>query len=145
MEDALQLKLSRRGIVAGIAVAPMLPATPMQTKADVELIALGGQFADIVRLLAVCDWKDEELDSCLANIAAAIVNTQATTMEGMMVKARIACWVKSGNLNLKWMPFDDRIFEDQGDYRMAMSIVRDLIRLHDPGLEGRSDAYLPRP
>jgi hypothetical protein len=48
-------------------------------------------------------------------------------MEGLCVKARAACWALLGDLN-----------DPAGattDERMALSIVRDLIRLYHPALE----------
>ena len=48
---SMQSKLSRRGVVAGIAIAPVLSATLMQKEADAELVGLGKQFTDMVELL----------------------------------------------------------------------------------------------
>jgi hypothetical protein len=46
----MESKLSRRGVVTGMAVAPVLQATLMQTEADAEFAALGEQFTDLVNL-----------------------------------------------------------------------------------------------
>jgi hypothetical protein len=43
------------------------------------------------------------------------------------VKARAACWALLGDL--------DPAGQSTTDKRMALSLVRDLIRLYDPGLE----------
>jgi hypothetical protein len=60
-------------------------------------------------------------------IEAEIVATSATTIEGLRVKARAACWALLGDL--------DPAGESTTDKRMALSIVRDLVRHCDPGLE----------
>jgi hypothetical protein len=48
-------------------------------------------------------------------------------MEGLYVKAQAACWALLGDL--------DPMNESTTDRRMAVSIIRDLVRLHEPGLE----------
>ena len=48
-------------------------------------------------------------------------------MEGLCVKARASCWALLGDL--------DDASDATTDRRMTLSIVRDLIRLYDPGLE----------
>ena len=55
------------------------------------------------------------------------VATPATTMEGLYVKARAGCWALLGDLDA-----DEHASADQ---RMALSIMRDLIRLYQPSLE----------
>jgi hypothetical protein len=119
------MRISRRKVIAGMAATP-ITTTAGTTTDDAELNALGDQFADIVRALDACAWNDDELESRLHKIEAAIVNTQATTTEGMLVKARIACWSRIGDLG----PAGSTV-----EHRMGLSIVRDLIRLNDPGLE----------
>jgi hypothetical protein len=63
----------------------------------------------------------------LDRIEAQIVATQATTIKGLRVKAQAACWALLGDLDPAGQPTTDK--------RMALSIVRDLIRLYDSGLE----------
>jgi hypothetical protein len=65
----------------------------------------------------------EQLDRLVSEIAT----TQASTMQGFCVKARAACWALLGDL--------DEPGDATTDRRMALSIVRDLIRLYSPGLE----------
>jgi len=65
--------------------------------------------------------------SRLGSLEAAIGGVQATTLQGLQVKARVACWARFGDL--------DPIGQQNIDSRMALSIVRDLIRLYDPALE----------
>src|ERR1700730_8357632 len=48
-------------------------------------------------------------------------------MEGLRVKARAACWARLGDL--------DPASGSTTDERMALPIIRDLIRLFDPNLE----------
>ena len=62
-----------------------------------------------------------------SHITAEILTIQAKTIEGLSVKARAACWALLGDLD----PTDNMTL----DRSMALSIVRDLIRLHDPSLE----------
>jgi hypothetical protein len=95
--------------------------------ADAELAALGHQFEKIERVLDDSNWADDISFARLAEIEVAILNTQAKTVEGLCVKARAACWALLGDLD----PTDGATT----DRRMALSIVRDLIRLHDPGFE----------
>jgi hypothetical protein len=70
------------------------------------------------------DWQVLEQ---LGWLDAEIVGMEAVTMEGLCVKARAACWALLGDL--------DPAGQLTTDKRMALSIVRDLIRLYDPGLE----------
>jgi hypothetical protein len=70
-------------------------------------------------------WGD--MADALDRIESAILNTQAVTMEGLRVKARAACWARLGDL--------DPASGSTTDERMALSIIRDLIRLFDPKLE----------
>ncbi|HEY5505367.1 MAG TPA: hypothetical protein VIK28_09430, partial [Sedimentisphaerales bacterium] len=61
---------------------------------------------------------------CIEN---AILTSHATTIDGLRVKARAACWALLGDLNPSG--------ELTTDKRMALSIVRDLILLYDSYLE----------
>jgi hypothetical protein len=94
---------------------------------DANLVMLGQQFAEIVRALDDRDWLDAEPLAKLAEVEGRILNTQAVTMEGLYVKAQAACWALLGDL--------DPMNESTTDRRMAVSIIRDLVRLHEPGLE----------
>jgi hypothetical protein len=111
-------------MVAGIATT--LTTTPAGAKTDTELVALGNQFDALTRVLDTADlWGD--MADALDRIERAILNTQAKTMEGLRVKARAACWARLGDL--------DPASGSTTDERMALSIIRDLIRLFDPKLE----------
>jgi hypothetical protein len=96
----MQSTLSRRGVVAGIAVAPMLPTQVVQKEADAELAALGEQFTATVELLfSDSDWtSNKALLSRLEEIGQEIMDTPATTMSGLVVKARVACFVQGSGL-----------------------------------------------
>jgi hypothetical protein len=110
-------------MVGGIAT---LATTPTAANADTELVALGNQFDALTRVLDAADlWGD--MAYALDRIERAILNTQAKTMEGLRVKARAACWARLGDL--------DPASGSTTDERMALSIIRDLIRLFDPKLE----------
>jgi hypothetical protein len=63
----------------------------------------------------------------LGRVGAEILTIQAKTIDGLRVKARAACWALLGDL--------DSVDDSTLDKSMALSIVRDLIRLHDPSLE----------
>ena len=118
------MPISRRDMVAGIATT--LTTTPAGAKMDTELVALGSQFDALTRVLDAADlWGD--MAYALDRIERAILNTQAKTMEGLRVKARAACWARLGDL--------DPASGSTTDERMALSIIRDLIRLFDPKLE----------
>jgi hypothetical protein len=97
---SMQSKLSRRGVVAGIAVAPMLPTQVVQKEADAELAALGEQFTATVELLfSDTEWPNNKaLLLQLEEIGTAIMDTPATTMSGLVIKARVACFVQGSGL-----------------------------------------------
>jgi hypothetical protein len=118
------LPISRRERVGGIA---SLAATPAGAKADTELVALGNQFDALTRVFDSADPWDDVAEAQFAKLESAILDTQAVTMEGLRVKARAACWARLGDL--------DPASGSTTDARMALSIIRDLIRLFDPKLE----------
>ena len=134
----MQSKLSRRGVVAGIAATPVLPATLMQTEADAKLAALGAQFTELVNQLNESAWSDKALLSRLADIGTAIMDTPATTMQALVVKARIACFCQGSGV---WLWIDPDV---QPGWHFAMSIVADLVRRYDPDLEWTND-LVPSP
>jgi hypothetical protein len=111
------------------AVALCRPARTVG--ADIVLLALGQRFD---ALAAQIDHTIEHgLDIAWATleefgrIDAAIVATSATTMDGLYVKARAACWALLGDF--------DSANQSASGARMAFSMMRDLIRLHAPHLE----------
>jgi hypothetical protein len=98
---------------------------------DAPLIDLGRQLDVLTTTIddATENRLDIEMDVLdrFANIVEEIANAQATTIEGLFVKARTACWALLGDLT-----YDDQATAAQ---MMALSIIRDLIRIHDPSLE----------
>jgi hypothetical protein len=118
------MPISRREMVGGIA---SVATTPAGAKTDTELVALGNQFDALTRVFDSADPWDDVAEAQFAKLESAILNTQAVTMEGLRVKARAACWARLGDL--------DPASGSTTDARMALSIIRDLIRLFDPKLE----------
>jgi hypothetical protein len=126
--------LSRRELVAALAVPPMAPLAtiePNTSASDAQLIALGRQFDNVTAQVdnaidEKLDIADDVLDQ-LGRIEAKITATPALTIDGLRVKARAACWALLGDL--------DDGDPSTMDKRIALSIVRDLIRVYDPSLE----------
>jgi hypothetical protein len=126
-------KLSRRAVVVGLGATSTQSTTlaAQNSSPDARLIALGHLFDEMT---AQWDYAADsgslfagESFERLSRIDREIVATEGKTTEGLLVKARAACWARLGDLD----PLD----EPTTDRRMALSIVRDLIRLHDPGRE----------
>ena len=127
-------KPSRRAVVRTLVVAPMIPMAAFSEELhsdDAELMALGRQFDDVAAKIdqAIDHKSDLTMDTLnqLGMIEGEILSAQAKTVEGLRVKARAACWALLGDL--------DATSQASTDKRMALSIVRDLIRLYDPQLE----------
>jgi hypothetical protein len=127
------LAVSRRAAVGSFAALVLsvstLPAAASST--DAHLLLLGRDFDAVTARLdhAIASGTDfdDDLLQQLDHLSAEIANTQASTMEGLCVKARAACWASLGDL--------DDPADSTTDRRMAISIVRDLIRLYEPCLE----------
>jgi len=119
--------LSRR---AALFLVGMLPSLP-QLRAGSLLVSLGHQFDEITARLddAMDNGQDISSGSLfeLTRIEEQILNKPATTIEEFCVKARVACWALLGDL--------DHADNSTADSRAALSIIRDLIRLHRPSLE----------
>lgn len=121
--------ISRRSVLLSAAV---IPASSMSKSAqtpatDHILFALGRKFDALTEKLdGDLNMPWETLEE-FSRIEAQILATSATTLEGLCVKARAACWALLGDL--------DSNEQSTTDKRMALSIVRDLIRLYDPSLE----------
>jgi hypothetical protein len=124
--------LSRRAIVRSLAVAPLATIGTVEAKGNsTKLLTLGRQFDDAAAQIDYgiehgSDIADNFLDR-LGAISGEIEETPATMIEEFRVKARAACWALLGDLNSGDQSTTDK--------RMALSIVRDLIRLYDPDLE----------
>ena len=126
-------RLSRRSILGSLAVSPVLASPTLTTEASAgaRVLALGRQFdalaAQIDRAIEHSSDITQDVLDQFTRIEAEIVATPATTIDGLRVKARAACWALLGDL--------DSADRSSTDKRMALSMVRDLIRLHDPNLE----------
>ena len=124
-------KISRRSALFSAGLLSLLGPTRAEA-ADLELTGLGRQFDAVAAKLDRAiehglniDWSDLKE---FGRIVDEIVVTPATTIEGLCVKARVRCWARLGDL-------DDHGEQSTDEDRMALSIVRDLIRLHHPDLE----------
>lgn len=124
---------SRRSLVAGLAIAPTLCASTVSyaSPSDRALIELGARFNSVTASLDHyidngMDVPMSELEQ-LGSIESEILSLQATTIDGLRVKARAACWTLLGDI--------DPTAGQTTDARMALSIVRDLIRQFDGQLE----------
>lgn len=127
-----EIRASRRTLLAGLATVPVAQfATERMTTDDAKLIALGGKFDILAAEIdhSIESGSDITIDALeqFSQIGAEILTIQAKTIDGLRVKARAACWALLGDLD----PSDNMTL----DRSMALSIVRDLIRLHDPSLE----------
>jgi hypothetical protein len=123
---------SRRALLASIAVLPTAQfATGATTTDDTKLIVLGRRFDALAAEIdhSIERGPDIAMDALeqFSRVGAEILAIEAKTIEGLSVKARAACWALLGDLD----PVDDSTL----DKSMALSIVRDLIRLHHPHLE----------
>jgi hypothetical protein len=132
--DEVKSVISRRSALSVLAASPLLIAvmTSAETSsADSRLLALGRDFDAAAGKLDHAITTGIDFDNGLLEqldrLDSEIVTTQASTMQGLSVKARAACWALLGDL--------DDPGDTTTDRRMSLSIVRDLIRLCDPGLE----------
>jgi hypothetical protein len=125
--------LSRRCVVRSVASLPLcaLPTHIKNDAADAPLFALGlafdavsGQIDHAIEHGLHLDW---DLLREFDRIEAEILARSATTLEGLFVKAKVACWGLLGDLE----PSSQSGTLD----RIALSIIRDLVRLHRPELE----------
>jgi hypothetical protein len=126
--------ISRRSVLNSLAISTMLSATvfPVEVSAaDTHLIELGYAFDALAEEIdrSIEHARDINMDVLekFSQVTAEILTIQAKTIDGLRVKARAACWGSLGDLD----PTENMTL----DRSMALSIVRDLIRLHDPSLE----------
>jgi hypothetical protein len=89
---------TRRAVIAGVAVDPaLLPVTTSARESpDARLLELGRQFQAVTQGLESCEWSDDALFERLDAVENEILRVQATTMEGLFVKASAACWALLG-------------------------------------------------
>ena len=121
--------LSRRQLVMALSISTI--ATSMAARAsvsaDAELIELGDQFDEIAAQIDAPSPVTWAALNRFGELYDKILVAQAQTVEGLRVKARLMCWVRLGDFDLANEAADGK--------QIALSIVRDLIRLYDPHLE----------
>jgi hypothetical protein len=117
--------LSRRSALHSVALLPLVltSKTAQISASDAALVQLGRQFDAVAARIDHGDTARETINY-FSRIYDEIVATPATTMEGLFIKARVECWGLLGDLDA-----------GQPNSNMALSIIRDLIRLHEPSLE----------
>jgi len=125
-------RTSRRALLCGLAVAPLIQlSADAKTENDDELVTFGRKFDLLATSIDHSIEHRLDLDvktlEHFNRVSAEILTMQARTIEGLSVKARAACWGLLGDLDHT----DDMTLNDS----MALSIVRDLIRLYNPYLE----------
>ena len=125
-------RFSRRKAICGLAATIVVSCPegrPLPT--DSDLVALGNEFDCLAAELDRRIDNGLEIDTGFMQrfdvVEAEILSRDAKTIDGLRVKARAACWALLGD-------FEDR---NQGTLstRMAMSIIRDLVRSFDPQSE----------
>ena len=119
---------ARRYVLGALATSPMLARAAMsaeRSSTDGKLAALGRQFETFATQIdnAIKDGTDIAWDVLqrFDRIELEIAATPAETIDGLRVKARVACWALLDDLDLA-----DRSTTDK---RMMASIVRDLMGL----------------
>ena len=122
-------QFSRRSALFSTVIIPAIAVSrPDQTSGvDFSLLTLGHKFDALTEKLdgdLNISWETLEE---FGEVETQIIATPATTIEGLCVKARVTCWALLGDL--------DPNEQSTANERMALSIVRDLIRLYDPNLE----------
>jgi hypothetical protein len=126
----MKFAVSRRGVLSAVSARWLSFATCTSTT-DLHLLVLGRAFEDISatfdELIAGTIDLGDGLMEQFDGIERQILATPATTIEGLRVKARVACWALLGDL--------DAVDQSTTDKRMMASILCDLIRLHDPDME----------
>jgi hypothetical protein len=126
--------VNRRSVLGSLSISTFLAATALPVKAspaDARIIELGHEFNSLAAQIdhAIETRLDVSMDILeqFSRVGAEILTIQAKTIDGLRVKARAACWALLGDLD----PANNMTL----DKSMALSIVRDLIRVHDPSLE----------
>jgi predicted RNA-binding protein len=134
-EQIKQSSFSRRAVLASLVASPFTSTAAtlagMSSFDDAYLLALGRSYGLAATTFDQSivsgdepDWR--ALDE-MAKLETEIVVMEASTVEGFCVKAQVACRALLGDLDPASEPTTQR--------RMALSIVRDLIRLYNPKLE----------
>jgi hypothetical protein len=130
----LTAMLSRRFALKSIATAAILSSAlgpANASAADSHLLFHGREFDEIAAQIDRSIEEGMDLPDALHErfeyVWNVIESTPGTTLEDLQVKARLACWCLLGDLNTPE--------NATGHKRMALSILRDLIRMHRPEME----------
>jgi hypothetical protein len=115
---------SRRRAILSAATSFAGPKRPNTTKPNAELVALGSDFDAVAAQLDNGPSLDLDLAKEFDRLEKEILARSATTLKGLFVKAKIGCWVLLGD-------FEPTLQSSTLD-QVALSIMRDLIRLHRP-------------
>ena len=120
----MSIEISRRRSF----LAAALPLTLFNglPKVDARLNELGFEFDKLAARLDAGDLNFSELDR-FERLFDEICSIQATTIEGLCVKARVGCWTLMGDF--------DSASRSMPGAQAAFSILQDLIRTHHPELE----------
>ena len=120
----------RRFIVAGAGLLALLAKPATAAGNDAELVRLGAQLDAAWSEQVASDKADNDIDEPherACEIAHRIEQMQATTIAGLIVKARACSWCHGGE------PFEPDFFSLDGhpttDLRLAASVFRDLLAL----------------
>ena len=109
---------------AGTAAA-MLPIIPVGAATDWQLLEIGREFDFVSTRLDLCIEQRAELPDYLIGrlgpLLTGLEQIQATTMDGLFVKARAACWDLRGDFTVD----DSSSFSE----RMSLAIIRVLVRV----------------
>ena len=122
-------KLSRRSIVAGLAVAPTFSTTIVDAKMnlpDAKLVALCQESESVSAALERTTTADE-VDAIFARqdvVCDTIALTPANTLQGLCAKARSTAWALEWEIG-SFDPMKEASIHD----RIVASIVQDLLRL----------------
>jgi hypothetical protein len=127
-------EVSRRVMLRALAIFPILSSTIAhagKSSRDADLVAFGEEFdfvaAQMDRAISTRSNFDPDVFERFDEVENKIMRAQATTLEGLSVKARVICWGLLGDL--------DPANEGTMKGKLAISIVRNLIRLNAPDLE----------
>lgn len=124
--------LSRRTLISWLAaLCPAGFTSEVHARPDAGLNELGLQFDYVSSSIDLAiEGRQELCQSMLQRmdeLVKAIDSQSATTLDGLRIKARVAAWALSGDLDARQ---DSELAQD-----MSRSILCDLIRNFDPNRE----------
>jgi hypothetical protein len=95
-------------------------------ESDAELSRLWSEFVKLAAKLDADESSSGELER-FEKLFDEICAAQATTIDGLCIKARVGCWTLMGDF--------DSASKSMPGARVAFSIMQDLIRTYHPELE----------